>query len=287
MLIQTFTQYLLEKGLITKPQVKEIMKTKAYTKPRLLYLAEEQGLMSKEDVAKYNSIATESDYFEDLAVYEGFVTQGQVFSLLKLQSRSDSIMIEVLSRTDIIPREKAVEHLQEFKMHYNLSEQDYLKIIDSDIRTCLEKLANVPLDTPFYEYVAQFVNQIMQNVDANLILNKSYTTEEETFSIFVGAKCAEKTDMIVGYCASRETLMQIAERYSKMTLYNFDDECQDALKELINVTAGVFVGVLERKYLLDYELMVPSFYAEKTLKNPQVLPLTTDFGAINVVFAQL
>lgn len=287
MLIQLFSNFLVEKNLISESDLNKILYAKRTDKLPLGYLALSQGLLTPDQMDEVNQIQSTTDKrFGDIAVEKGYFTQEQLVGLLKLQSKDDLVLEKIFSDLQIMPLIEIQEYLTEFKTAFNLSESDYKNIVNNDVRTCIAKVGEVSSEDTFFEFCICFVNMIVRFIDRDVIIHKSYFEEEMTLKARIAQSCVGRDELITGYTADTESLIKIAERYAgaKFSDYALDEDSTDALVEFLNCVCGIFIGMIEKEKSLDYDLVVPSFSENVTMNKVCVLPVTTNLGTIYITY---
>ena len=81
--------YLMEKGLLTGEQFRDILNEQQKVRVKLGLIAVAEGLMTQEEADRVNQLQAVMDRrFGDIAVEKGYLTEGQVNSLLKKQGNA-------------------------------------------------------------------------------------------------------------------------------------------------------------------------------------------------------
>ena len=95
--------YLLDQGLITAEQYKDLLREQQKVRVKLGLIAVAEGLMTQEEADKVNRLQAVMDKrFGDIAVEKGYLTSGQVEALLKKQGNAYLAFAQALENQQLM-----------------------------------------------------------------------------------------------------------------------------------------------------------------------------------------
>ena len=122
---QLFGKYLVNKGVITQEDYKELIKKQLEVRVKLGTIAVADGLLSEEQAELVNKLQKQFDKrFGDIAIEKGFLTEAQVDELLKKQGNPYMKFLEVLLESGKVTISQADAEFAAFQKDSGFSNDD-------------------------------------------------------------------------------------------------------------------------------------------------------------------
>jgi len=283
-----FASFLCEGGQISKEQMQEVLHQKNSEKLLLGQLAMDIGLMDEDQIQEVLHLQSSSTArFGELAISKGFLDEEQLAILLKVQSKDDLVTIKILTENFIMEIDVVLEQFEEFKKHYQLSDDDFDAIVDHNMRVCVAKIGRIGASFGFLaEYSALFVGLLSRFIDRDVLLDPACVETGFTADRVILQSCKGDQPVLMGFTAAEDTLAQWAWEYGKITTDGLDEDAVDALQELLNCVVGMFSAVMEVERKLDVHLEVPRYATNVSFEKVFVLPVNTKFGEAKIIMVE-
>ena len=249
--------YLMEKGLLTGEQFRDILNEQQKVRVKLGLIAVAEGLMTQEEADRVNQLQAVMDRrFGDIAVEKGYLTEGQVNSLLKKQGNAYLAFAQAMENQQLMTIEQLEQILLDYRCenHFTASDMDALK--SDDVDSILPLF--LPVDSEAYYGIAgTAVRTLMRLVDTGLYPDKAYImqkTEDENGAL---QKVEGEKGFVSALGGKGNALQFTASVFGQEKFASVDEDALDAIGELLNCINGLYVS--ECKDGSSLELMPPSF----------------------------
>lgn len=267
--------YLIEKGMITPEQFKDILKEQRKVRVKLGLIAVAEGLMTQEEASRVNQLQAVMDMrFGDIAVSKGYLTEGQVESLLKKQGNAYLTFAQALENQELMTIEQLDQCLVDFQYANNLTASDMEALKSDDAEKILRLY--LPVEAEKYLNIAGVaVRTIARLIDTELYPEKAFIATEVAANR--GALQYVEGDVCIhcGMIGNDDELLYTASVFGKEEFETVNEDALDAVSELLNCINGLHASALSQDGV-SVELMPPEFSVElskMTCKEMLVLPL--------------
>lgn len=249
--------YLIEKGLLTGEQFRDILNEQQKVRVKLGLIAVAEGLMTQEEADRVNQLQAVMDRrFGDIAVEKGYLTEGQVNSLLKKQGNAYLAFAQAMENQQLMTIEQLEQILLDYRCENNFTASDMDALKSDDVDSILPLF--LPVDSEAYYGIAgTAVRTLMRLVDAGLYPDKAYImqkTEDENGAL---QKVEGEKGFVSALGGKGNALQFTASVFGQEKFASVDEDALDAIGELLNCINGLYVS--ECKDGSSLELMPPSF----------------------------
>lgn len=249
--------YLMEKGLLTGEQFRDILNEQQKVRVKLGLIAVAEGLMTQEEADRVNQLQAVMDRrFGDIAVEKGYLTEGQVNSLLKKQGNAYLAFAQAMENQQLMTIEQLEQILLDYRCENNFTASDMDALKSDDVDSILPLF--LPVDSEAYYGIAgTAVRTLMRLVDTGLYPDKAYImqkTEDENGAL---QKVEGEKGFVSALGGKGNALQFTASVFGQEKFASVDEDALDAISELLNCINGLYVS--ECKDGSSLELMPPSF----------------------------
>lgn len=249
--------YLMEKGLLTGEQFRDILNEQQKVRVKLGLIAVAEGLMTQEEADRVNQLQAVMDRrFGDIAVEKGYLTEGQVNSLLKKQGNAYLAFAQAMENQQLMMIEQLEQILLDYRCENNFTASDMDALKSDDVDSILPLF--LPVDSEAYYGIAgTAVRTLMRLVDTGLYPDKAYImqkTEDENGAL---QKVEGEKGFVSALGGKGNALQFTASVFGQEEFVSVDEDALDAIGELLNCINGLYVS--ECKDGSSLELMPPSF----------------------------
>lgn len=249
--------YLMEKGLLTGEQFRDILNEQQKVRVKLGLIAVAEGLMTQEEADRVNQLQAVMDRrLGDIAVEKGYLTEGQVNSLLKKQGNAYLAFAQAMENQQLMTIEQLEQILLDYRCENNFTASDMDALKSDDVDSILPLF--LPVDSEAYYGIAgTAVRTLMRLVDTGLYPDKAYImqkTEDENGAL---QKVEGEKGFVSALGGKGNALQFTASVFGQEEFVSVDEDALDAIGELLNCINGLYVS--ECKDGSSLELMPPSF----------------------------
>ena len=249
--------YLMEKGLLTGEQFRDILNEQQKVRVKLGLIAVAEVLMTQEEADRVNQLQAVMDRrFGDIAVEKGYLTEGQVNSLLKKQGNAYLAFAQAMENQQLMTIEQLEQILLDYRCENNFTASDMDALKSDDVDSILPLF--LPVDSEAYYGIAgTAVRTLMRLVDTGLYPDKAYImqkTEDENGAL---QKVEGEKGFVSALGGKGNALQFTASVFGQEEFVSVDEDALDAIGELLNCINGLYVS--ECKDGSSLELMPPSF----------------------------
>jgi len=280
-------KYLEEKGLITSEQLTDVFKEQGKVRVKLGLIAVAEGLMSQEEADRVNQLQAIMDKrFGDIAVDKGYLTEGQVESLLKKQGNAYLAFAQALENQQLMSVEQLEQYLVDFRCENNLTVSDLEDIKSNDVDRILKLY--LPMEGEKYLPMAGVaVRTLMRLVDTELYPKKAVIVNEAEADNGAIQYVEGNPGVYTGLVAKGNGLLHTASVFGQEEFDAVDMDALDAVAELVNCVNGLYASALSKDGI-SMELMPPQYseqISKLTCKEMLVLPLVIGGCDVNFVMS--
>lgn len=249
--------YLIEKGLLTGEQFRDILNEQQKVRVKLGLIAVAEGLMTQEEADRVNQLQAVMDKrFGDIAVEKSYLTEGQVSSLLKKQGNAYLAFAQAMENQQLMTIEQLEQLLLDYRCENNFTASDMDALKSDDVDSILPLF--LPVDSEeYYGIAGTAVRTLMRLVDTELYPGKAYITEKTEDENGAMQKVEGPRGFTSALGGRENALRYTASVFGQEDFAAVDEDALDAIGELLNCINGLYVS--ECKDGSSLELMPPSF----------------------------
>lgn len=279
--------YLIEKGLITSEQFRDLIAEQRRVRVKLGLIAVAEGLMTQEETDNVNRLQAVMDKrFGDIAVEKGYLTEGQVESLLKKQGNAYLAFAQVLENQQLMSIEQLEQYLIDFQCENHLTASDMEAIKSDDVDRILPLYLPVGSES-YAEIAGTAVRALIRLVDAEIYPKKAYIASELEADNGAWQYVEGNSDFNCAMAGKGDALLHTASVFGQEEFAEMNDDALDAVGELLNCMNGLYVSA-KSKEGISLELMPPEYSARFTklvCNKMLVLPLRIQDKTVNFLIA--
>lgn len=267
-----FGDYLLEKNKISHAQFEEIIQQQS-SRAKLGVIAVAEKLLTTKQAEELNELQKHKDCrFGDIAIEKGYLLTEEVNYLLNLQGNPYHKFIQALIDKNIMTVDEINKYLDNFKYDYNFSDMDIDALKSGDIDRIIPIF--VDISTPLAaECITLAIRNFIRFVSNNILLKKSYTVNQFSFSSLAFQQLVGSHKIFVGLAGNDDALLDIAGSFAKENFNTMDEDAFDSVCEFINCSNGLYASKISTDDI-HIDMTPPRFDQNKTM--------ITD-GDINVI----
>lgn len=249
--------YLIEKGLLTGEQLRDILNEQQKVRVKLGLIAVAEGLMTQEEADRVNQLQAVMDKrFGDIAVEKGYLTEGQVSSLLKKQGNAYLAFAQAMENQQLMTIEQLEQILLDYRCENNFTASDMDALKSDDVDSILPLF--LPVDSEeYYGIAGTAVRTLMRLVDTELYLSRASITQKTEDENGALQKVEGEKGFVSALGGKGNALRFTASVFGQEEFASVDEDALDAIGELLNCINGLYVS--ECKDGSSLELMPPSF----------------------------
>lgn len=288
MLNQSFGQYLLNKGILTHVQLREVLHHEQIVKVKLGVLAVNAGLMTAAQVEDIHHLQWKKDQkFGMLAVQQGYLTSEQVDQLLESQQGGHLTIMQAIIDKGNMTLAAIEQALTDFREEYGIAD----RLHDTDatnemIRKLVDFSAAGDKADLLYNYVGLIQRNIVRFLNDTSFIFEQIVEGEEASLWLATQQIVGDIPLSTGLLMDEAVLLEVASRFYGEELPMVNELAVDSIGEFLNVHNGVFCSFLS-DVQVTADLLPPSI---KQIDNSLALSnyrvtIGTSFGAFTIIFS--
>ncbi|MBQ7582313.1 MAG: chemotaxis protein CheX [Lachnospiraceae bacterium] len=277
--------YLVEKNLITKEQLRDILYEQKKVRVKLGLIAVSEGLLDTADAEKINRAQARCDKrFGDIAIEMGLLTDEQIAQLLKKQGNAYMAFAQTLSDMELMNIDQLEQCLVDFKQENNFtnSEMDDIKSDDPDR---ILRLYLPPEAVDFAELCGVTLRTLIRFADTEVFPKKAVIVSELAADHAAMQTAQGDPSVYVAMAGKDGALLPLASLFGKDDFQTVNEDALDAVAEFVNCVNGLYASALSREGV-ELELLPPE-YTDGILgiTSQEMLYLPLVVGGREVIFA--
>lgn len=279
--------YLIEKGLITKEQFRDLLGEQQKVRVKLGLIAVAEGLMTQEEADKVNQLQTVMDKrFGDIAVEKGYLTDGQVSSLLKKQGNAYLAFAQALENQQLMTVEQLEQYMLDYRFENNLTASDMDDIKSDDVDRILPLFLPIGSDK-YIGAAGTAVRTLMRCVNTELYPGKAAVVSAVEADNAAIQKMEGTPNVVCGMSGKGDALLYAASVFGQEDFPEVNEDALDAIGELLNCINGLYASAASKEGT-SLELLPPEFKAgikEVSGKEMLALPIYMNGNCLNFLIA--
>ncbi len=253
--------YLLDKGLITQEQLKDLLNEQQKVRVKLGLIAVAEGLMMQEEADKVNKLQAIMDKrFGDIAVEKGYLTEGQVEALLKKQGNPYLSFAQALENQQLMSIEQLEQYVVDFQSEFNLTFADIEDLKSDDVDRILPLYLPSGCDK-YLNAAGTALRTIMRCVDIGVYPDKAFVTDYIEVENGALQFVEGNRNITCAMAGNGQALLPAATIFGKEEFPEVNEDALDALGELLNCINGLYATALSEAGV-SMELYPPEFSAK-------------------------
>lgn len=248
--------YLMDKGLISMEQFRDLMIEQRRTRVNLGVAAVAEGLMEQEDVDRVVRLQAAVDRdFEEIAVEKGYMTKGQAASLLKKRGSAYLAFAQALENQQLMTIEQLEQYMLDYRFENQFTASDMEDIKSDDENRILPLF--LPLGSEEYLKAAgTAVRTLRRLVDAELYIGKGSMVRETGADNGAVQRLEGTPGMTCGIVGRGGALLSVASVFGQESFQEINEEAMDAVAELLNCISGLYASAASKEGI-SLELLPP------------------------------
>ena len=275
--------YLIEKGLITKEQFRDLLSEQQKVRVKLGLIAVAEGLMTQEEADKVNQLQAVMDKrFGDIAVEKGYLTDGQVNSLLKKQGNAYLAFAQALENQQLMTVEQLEQYLLDYRFENHLTASDMDDIKSDDVDRILPLFLPVEGDK-YLGMAGTALRTLMRLVDTEVYPGKASIVSNVAADNAAIQKMEGTPSVTCGLSGNGNDLLYTASVFGQEEFKDVNEDALDAIGELLNCINGLYASSASKEGI-SLELLPPQFKSEmKEISGREILllPLYVNGSCLN------
>lgn len=279
--------YLLDKGLISYEQYRDLLVEQQKVRVKLGLIAVAEGLMTQEEADKVNRLQAVMDKrFGDIAVERKYLTEGQVEALLKKQGNAYLAFAQALENQQLMTVEQLEQYMIDYQHENQLTVSDIEDLKSDDVDRILPLY--MPAGSDKYLNVAgTALRTIMRCVDTEIYPEKAYITQNCEADNAAMQLVEGERNIICCMSGKGQALLPTASIFGKEDFPEVNEDALDAIGELLNCINGLYASALSQSGI-SVELYPPEFSAKVSGVEGEemlVLPIHIKGQTVNFIIA--
>ncbi len=259
-----FGNFLLNKGIITSEQLKEVFQEEKNSHVKLGILALNKGFMTLEQIEEVNEAQMATDKrFGEIAIEKGFLTVDKLEELLTGQKTSYLLLSQILLDKNILTLEQISKYLFNYKNENGLSNEDLQELTNDNV----EKIIASSLHTP-NATIHEYITLLVKNIERHLH-EKPYVEQLNAlpnFPLIANQKIIGEYNLDTYLLLNEQDFIKVASTFAEEVLTEIDELCISAVLEFLNLQNGIFI-VNEVDKGFDIDLQVQTLVDHLPIKN--------------------
>ncbi len=280
--------YLLDKGVISFEQFKDLLAEQQKVRVKLGLIAVAEGLMTQEEADKVNRLQAVMDKrFGDIAVEKKYLTEGQVEALLKKQGNAYLAFAQALENQQLMTVEQLEQYMVDYQHENQLTVSDMEDLKSDDVDRILPLY--MPIGSEKYLNIAgTAMRTIMRCVDTEIYPEKAFLTDSCNADNAAVQFVEGEQSITCGMAGEGQALLPTASVFGKEEFPEVNEDALDAIGELLNCINGLYASALSQSgvsmelYPPEFSTQISGIRAEEML----VLPIHIKEQKVNFIIAK-
>jgi len=287
MFAQLFGKYLVNKGVITDSDYRELIQKQLEVRVKLGTIAVADGLLTEEQAELVNKLQKQFDKrFGDIAIEKGFLTETQVEGLLKKQGSPYMKFLEVLLESGKVTVSQVDTEFAAFQKDSGFSNDDMnaLKKDEFEQLVPIFAFSSKPYIT---DLVCLILRNINRFVTRDFYIGKIEHVDTLVYTCLAGQKTMGAHTIQVALAGVQQTdaFLKIASAFAGENYDKVEEDALDAVCEFVNCSSGLFAAEQSKK---DVELDMEPVYAyenQQVTGDFYIIPIYVEDSEVKLVIA--
>ncbi len=264
-----FGHYLLNKGIVTRDQLTQVLETQKTTRLKLGILAINSKYMTSSEVDKVHQLQETIDRrFGEIAIMKGYLSDEQLSDLLNQQKSEHLILAQALIDEGIMDLAKFEEEITLYKLAYGLDDEQFDAIKKGDIRvvmTAFLAFEKSGMSEFYIDFVTLFVKNIIRFIDTNVYVDRVEKVDSIIYKHLFTQKISGAAKIFTAYSGDDKAILDIASQNAGEVFDKFGDYPLDSACEFLNMANGLFI-VNQSDEGVDLSLGIQKYVENASIK---------------------
>ena len=253
-----FGNYLVECGRISKSKLYDILQKQDSARAKIGLIAVSEDLMTLEQAEEVNRLQAIMDKrFGDIAVDKGYLTEGQVFELLKLQGNVWLSFVQALIDENVVSMEEFEWVLYDFKVANGYSDEDLEDLKSDDVDRIVPLLLPKEAEK-FKDLICTVVRVMVRLVDRHVYVGRGAMVEGLPIEDMASQSLEGNGGYIDCFAERDGGLLKACSIFGQEDFPRLNMDALDAAGELLNCVNGMYASACSKEGRV-LELMPPEY----------------------------
>lgn len=244
MFSQYFGHYLLNRELITKVQLADVLEFQQSVHVKFGVIAVDKGYMTPLQVVEVHEKQKQMDKrFGEIAIELGYLTNEQVEFLVSAQKQNHLFLAQALVDREYMTIEQFGAALNDFKKENSLSDDQFKAIKNGSIESLVENILDEKdseKKITYGKYLSLFVKNMIRFIDDQVYLEIA-DGDAQQGKWLVHQEILGEFPLFTAISANEEVLLDIASIFAEETLTEVDELAKAAVSEFLNLHNGIYL----------------------------------------------
>lgn len=245
MFSQYFGHYLLNRELITREQLTDVLAFQQSVHVKFGVMAIDEGFMTPQQVEEVHEKQKQVDKrFGEIAIELGYLTDGQVNSLVSMQKQAHLFLAQALVDRGYMTIEQFGTALNDYKKVNSLSDKQFDAIKNGSIESIVESILirrNSAEKTVFGNYLSLFAKNMIRFIDDQVYLEVAGQEVNIQGKWLVQQEITGESPLFTAIAADDESFLHIASKFAEEELTEVDELAKAAVSEFLNLQNGIYL----------------------------------------------
>ncbi len=284
---QLFGKYLVNKGVITNEDYRDMIKKQLEVHVKLGTIAVAEGLLTKEEAKYINEHQKQHDKrFGDIAVEKGLLTEAQVENLLKKQGNPYMQFLQVMLDSGKISVSQMDTEFAAFQKDNGFSSEDIEALKHEDFERIVPVFAfsSKPFVTDIVCLVLRNINRL---VSRDFYIGKLTRLDNLEYRCLSGQMLVGDNDVQIALASKENTkaFIKIASAFANDNFTEVNEDVLDAICEFINCSSGLFSADMSREDILLDMQPVYAYENQDVMGDFYALPIYIEDEEVTLIIA--
>lgn len=289
---QYFGNYLLNKSLITREQLKEALDYQKSTHLKMGILAVNAGYMTVKQITEIHQLQKKVDKkFGELAIQQGYLNNEKIEELLSTQKQGHLLLGQALIDKNYMSIEKFKEALDDYKQDYGFSEEEFEALQQDNIEEFVKSFIEFGDNTNhqiYQDYISLFIRNLIRFADYSSRIERNAVSEECSTDWIVGQQITGQFDLFTAIAADEEVFLELAGRYAGEYFDKPNELALASFSEFLNLHNGIFLVNMSNQGI-DLRMEAQSTDGRQMLsdlKQKYVITIYLSSGKVNLILSK-
>lgn len=294
MFTEFFGNYLLNKGVIDKTVLEDVLNYKKEVRPQLGILAIDAGYMTAKQVEEVHQLQMERDRkFGEIAIIEMYLKPKELEKLLAMQPPEYLVLAQVLLEHQLLDMKTYEAELNLYKDAYGLSDEQFDALKNGHVDNVIDAylgFLNMGHKALFTDYAILLYKNFVRFIDASVHLEKSGWFSTQSYEVVVSQSMFDESGTYyTALAGTKEVLTAFAGLYAKEQFFEYSPYAIDATGEFLNLHNGLFtVNMSDKSKEIELRVQSVEIPATLVLKGELYkIPFFFAFGQLDVIIGKL
>lgn len=291
MFSQYFGNYLLNKNIITKEQLKEILELQKSIHIKLGVLALNYGYMNSEQVEEVHQLQKKMDKrFGEIAIELGYLNEEQLLTLLSSQNQGYLQISQALIDKNYLTLAQLEKALDSYKKDCQITSEELEDLKQGNITKIVHSFLDFndsKYSDFYYNYTILMLKDIIRLLDDSPYLKKEALPQKIEAEWLICQEIMGKYNLFTGIAGDQQTILSLACKFAGEIFSTIDELAKSAITEFLNVHNGIFIVNLSNQNI-ELELKPQEVYRFETIESNErtfIIPIYLSEGNVKLILS--